>query len=136
MQSMALTEKQVQEYRRKLENSEYMRKGINGIADKILKVYTPAVAQDVELNINNVEEKNMARNKLIDLNDHLMERIEWLNDREIKGADLTEEIRRSEAVSKVAAQVVANANLILKACVAKDNSKGKINFPMIEDNSK
>jgi len=75
----------------------------------------------------------MAKNSLNALNDHLMERIEWLTDRDVKGEELAEEIRRSEAVTKVAAQVIANANLILRAHVAKDNSNGKMHLPMIED---
>ena len=75
------------------------------------------------------------KNKLSDLNDHLMAQIEWLTDRDVEGEKLTEEIRRSEAVSKVASQVIANANLILKAYVAVENSpSGKMKLPfMIED---
>jgi len=131
---MALAERKVKEYKKKLKSDGYMEAAVNGIADKILKAYTPAIMPDVKLEINKTEEKEMARsNSLNALNDHLMERIEWLTDRDIKGADLTEEIRRSEAVTKVAAQVIANANLILKANVAMDNSKGKMKFPMIED---
>jgi len=80
-----------------------------------------------------LEERKMAKNSLNALNDHLMERIEWLTDRDVKGEELAEEIRRSEAVTKVAAQVIANANLILRAHVAKDNSNGKMHLPMIED---
>lgn len=75
----------------------------------------------------------MAKNKLSDLNDHLMETIEWLTDRDIKGADLDEQIKRSEAVSKIATQVIANASLVLKAAVAADNAMGKLNLPTMID---
>jgi len=131
---MTLTKEQVKEYREKLKNSEYIKKGVYGLAGKLMEVTAPAEKRGVILNINKTEEK-MAKNKLSDLNDHLMETIEWLTDRTVKGEELTEQIRRSEAVGKVAAQVIANANLVLKACVAKDNSKGKFNFPLIEDKS-
>jgi len=132
---MALTEEQVNEYRERLKNSGYIKKGVYGLAGKVLEVTAPAEKPGVILNINKTEEKKMAKNKLSDLNDHLMETIEWLTDRTVKGEELTEQIRRSEAVGKVAAQVIANANLVLKACVAKDNSNGKFNFPLIEDKS-
>ena len=131
---MTLTKEQVKEYREKLKNSEYIKKGVYGLAGKLMEVTAPAEKRGVILNINKTEEK-MAKNKLSDLNDHLMETIEWLTDRTVKGEELTEQIRRSEAVGKVAAQVIANANLVLKACVAKDNSNGKFNFPLIEDKS-
>ena len=80
----------------------------------------------------------MAKNSLYVLNDHLMERIEWLMDRDVKGEELKEEITRSEAVTKVATQVINNANLILRAHIASDNSSnGKMKLPLlIEDTSK
>jgi len=61
------------------------------------------------------------KNKLADLNDHLFESIEWLGDRDLKGESLAEEIRRAEAKCKVAQQIIANANLVLKAVSAVDN---------------
>jgi hypothetical protein len=133
---MALTEKQVKEYREKLGNSKYREAAIAGVADKILKVSTSVIISDVKPKINNTEEKRMGKkNSLNALNDHLMETIEWLTDRDIKGDDLTEQIRRSEAVTKVAAQVINNANIILKAHIAVENSPmGKMKLPaMIED---
>jgi hypothetical protein len=62
----------------------------------------------------------MARNKLLDLNDHLFEAIEWLGDRDIKGEALNEEIRRSEAKCKVAQQIIANGNLVVNAIKTAD----------------
>ena len=76
----------------------------------------------------------MAKSSLYDLNDHLFESIEWLSDRDIKGAELTEEIKRSEAITKVAVQIIGNANLLLRAEIAADSAMGKLKRPaMIED---
>jgi len=63
----------------------------------------------------------MAKSKLSDLNDHLFEALEWLGDRDLKGEQLEEEIRRADAKCKVAQQIIANANLVLKAAEAVDN---------------
>jgi hypothetical protein len=56
------------------------------------------------------------------MSDHLYESLEWLGDRSLKGDDLKEEIRRAEAKCKVAQQIIANNNTILKAvAVAQEN---------------
>lgn len=131
---MALTDEQVKGYREKLKNSEFLEAGISGVAEKILKASTSVIIPNVKLKSNKTEEKRMARNSL---DDHLMETIEWLTDRDIKGDELTEQIKRSEAISKVAAQIISNRNLILKARVAVENSPmGRMKLPsMIEDRS-
>jgi hypothetical protein len=67
----------------------------------------------------------MAKSKLTDLNDHLFESLEWLGDRDIKGEELSEEIRRAEAKCKVAQQIIANANLVLNASKQIDEFTGK-----------
>ena len=133
---MSLTEKQVEEYRKKLRDSKYMDRAINGVAEKILTGYA-RVIPDTEPAINNTEEKEMAKNSLYDLNDHLFEQVEWLMDRDIKGEGLLEEIKRSEAVVKVSKQIVDNANILLRAKIAADNANDKIKLPaMIEDKIK
>jgi len=55
------------------------------------------------------------KNKLIDLNDHLFAEIERLSDEDLKGDALTEEVGRAKSVSNIAAQIINNANLALKA---------------------
>jgi len=65
------------------------------------------------------------KNKLTDLNDHLFETIEFLGDRSIKKEELAEELRRAEMQCKVAQQLIANGNLILKAVQAKDALRNK-----------
>ncbi|MCG8636265.1 MAG: hypothetical protein MI863_20705 [Desulfobacterales bacterium] len=61
------------------------------------------------------------KNKLIDLNNHLFEQIERLNDDDLTGDDLSQEIKRSQAMSNCAAQIVNNAALALKAHTAINN---------------
>ena len=132
---MALTKEQVEEYRRKLNNSEYMKTGVACIADKIMKRDSMVNLPNRNL-CNKTERKEMAKSSSLNaLNDHLMERIEWLTDRDIKGEELEDEIKRSEAVVKVSSQIITNANLILRAQMAADNSpSGKLKLPsMIED---
>jgi hypothetical protein len=116
---MALTEKQVKEYREKLKDGAYMEKAVNGVAGKFLEVSTPAAMLGVKLNTNNTEEKKMAR---LTLNDHLSESLEWLSDRSVKGDELTEEMRRAEIQCKVAQQIIANNNFILRAVIAAQES--------------
>ncbi|MFJ5716565.1 hypothetical protein [Neobacillus sp. NPDC093127] len=58
------------------------------------------------------------KNTLGDLNNHLFAQLERLSDEDVIGEALTEEIKRAEAVSKIASQVIANGNLVLKAQVA------------------
>jgi len=61
------------------------------------------------------KEGKIMKNKLIDLNDHLFAEIERLSDEDLKGDALTEEVGRAKSVSNIAAQIINNANLALKA---------------------
>ena len=53
------------------------------------------------------------RNSLVDVNNYLFEAIERLNDDELTDEQLEREIRRTEAVTKVAKTIVDNTNLAL-----------------------
>lgn len=59
----------------------------------------------------------MPRNKLTDLNNHLFEALERLNDDEIleNEENFDKEIKRSKQIVSVGRTIIANANLILDA---------------------
>lgn len=54
-------------------------------------------------------------NKLTDLNNILFEQIERLNDDDLHGDALKQQIKRSRAIESVACMIIANANTVLKA---------------------
>ena len=54
------------------------------------------------------------KNKLVDLQNHLFEMIETLNDNKLKGEKLKEEITRSMAINELAKTAVANGALMVK----------------------
>lgn len=55
------------------------------------------------------------KNRLSDLNNHLFEQLERLNDEDTKGDALHVEISRANAMVNVSSQIIANAGLVLKA---------------------
>lgn len=55
------------------------------------------------------------RNKLSDLNNHLFEQLERLNDDELTDEDLSKEIKRGHAISELATNIVELNNTVLKA---------------------
>lgn len=55
------------------------------------------------------------RNTLGDLNNLLFEQLERLNDEDITGEKLQEEITRAKAMSGVATQIISTGSLVLKA---------------------
>lgn len=55
------------------------------------------------------------RNKVLDLNNHLFEVLERLNDDELQGEELQKEIKRSDAIVGVANAIIANSEVALKA---------------------
>lgn len=55
------------------------------------------------------------KNTLLDLNNHLFESIERLNDDDLSEEELEREIKRSDAVGKIAKTIIDNASLALSA---------------------
>jgi hypothetical protein len=64
------------------------------------------------------------KNKLSDLNNHLFEQLERLNDDDLTGEDLTREIGRAQAMCNVAGQIISNGRLVLDAAKASDLAPG------------
>ena len=54
-------------------------------------------------------------NKLTDLNNILFEQIECLNDNDLHGDALKQQIKKSQAIESIAGMIIANANTVLKA---------------------
>ena len=57
----------------------------------------------------------MTRNKLTDLNNHMFEQLERLNDDDISYEELDKEIKRAKAMSGIASNIISNAALALEA---------------------
>lgn len=55
------------------------------------------------------------KNSLEDLNNHLFAAIERLNDEEITGDALRDEIGRAKAITDVAEKIIDNGTLVLRA---------------------
>ncbi len=55
------------------------------------------------------------KNKLINLNDHLFEELERLNDEDLQGEELEIEMNRAKAMVGVAQAIINNGDLMLKA---------------------
>lgn len=60
------------------------------------------------------------KNTLTDLNNHLFEELERLNDDELTGEQIEKELKRAEGMTKIATQIVQNAELAYKTMVHMD----------------
>lgn len=57
----------------------------------------------------------MTKNKLTDLNNHLFEQLERLNDDELSAEGIDTEIKRSKAMSGISSEIIKLAEISLKA---------------------
>lgn len=76
------------------------------------------------------------RNTLGDLNNHLFEQLERLNDEELQGEELKEEISRAKSITEIASKIIDNANTVLQAKKLQAETLGKSNVTipkMLED---
>ncbi|HJA91326.1 MAG TPA: hypothetical protein H9948_11115 [Candidatus Jeotgalibaca merdavium] len=73
----------------------------------------------------------MTKNTLSDLNNHLFEQLERLNDDELNQEELEKEIKRSTAMTNVAKNIIDNAQLILKAEEFRTEYGGKVKTPKL-----
>jgi hypothetical protein len=72
------------------------------------------------------------KNKLSDLNNHLFEQIERLNDDDaVEGDKLDREVRRAHAMCNVAGQLIAAGRLVLDAAKAADELPGIKKVPLL-----
>lgn len=55
------------------------------------------------------------KNTLGDLNNHLFEQLERLNDVNLRDDRLKEEISRAKAISDIATKIISNGELVLEA---------------------
>jgi benzoyl-CoA reductase/2-hydroxyglutaryl-CoA dehydratase subunit BcrC/BadD/HgdB len=75
----------------------------------------------------------MPKNKLSDLNNHLFEQLERLNDEELTDEQLTKEIERTRAMESVAGKIIDINKLSLDAVKMLNNG---MNIPDEFDNVK
>jgi hypothetical protein len=73
------------------------------------------------------------KNKLSDLHNHLFAEIERLGDEDLTGDKLKEEISRASALTAVAAQIINNGNLVLRATVATENTVAGNKLSLLTD---
>jgi hypothetical protein len=74
----------------------------------------------------------MMKNKAIDLHNILFEQLERLNDlddNEMKSEKLANEIRRAEAINKVSAQLISNGRLVLDGIKFAAEAPERIELP-------
>lgn len=60
------------------------------------------------------------KNTLLDLNNHLFEQLERLNDDDLTEEQLSNELRRAEGMTKVAEQIIRNGELAFKTMTHMD----------------
>ena len=69
------------------------------------------------------------QNTLGDLNLYLFEQLERIQDDTLTAEELERELLKSRAISKIASQVIANGNLVLRAKELEVTMSGRENTP-------
>ena len=64
------------------------------------------------------------------MNNHLFAQLERLNEEDLKGEELKEELMRATAVTNVAKEIISNGNLILQATKLQAETLGRSNTNM------
>lgn len=71
----------------------------------------------------------MVRNTNLDLNNHLFEQLERLNDDELTDEALEKEVKRSKALTDVSNKIIDNSKLALEASKFRAEYTGVVNVP-------
>ena len=69
------------------------------------------------------------KNKLTDLNNHLFEQLERLNDEDLTEENLSKEIGRAKAMTEITNSIVSNAKVILDASKFLEDSGLSLSSP-------
>ena len=78
----------------------------------------------------------MTKNKLLDLNNHLFEALERINDDELQGEKLQEEMSRAKTITQIGNTIISNASLALEAKKYKDEFGRGATLPLMIENGK
>lgn len=73
------------------------------------------------------------KNKLADLNNHLFEELERLNDEELTGDKLSQEITRAKAIAAVASQIIEMHNTAIEAQKVISEYSGDTDMKLLID---
>lgn len=73
------------------------------------------------------------KNRLTDLNDHLFMQLERLSDEGLSDEQIEQEVKRTDAIVKVAGQIIDGASMQLSACklVADHGDRFFQHLPML-----
>ncbi|MFV0395490.1 MAG: hypothetical protein ACK5LC_14080 [Coprobacillaceae bacterium] len=78
----------------------------------------------------------MTKNTMGDLNNHLFEQLERLNDEGITGKKLQTELKRAKAMSGIASNIIGNASLGLQAAKLKSEFRRDVELPEMLESKK